>query len=139
MPRVLSVFAGRRQQGIVLVIDGILAAARNCRKVMQVTPTFKVEGVIMSFMHNDKLPGPFGSGSSRMCVYSQSSESKNRQCLVTMTSVVPSEMIRATSGSRPCPPLESEVTMVVCLTTVDAGKKHPVPLSPHRRCCTCCS
>ena len=131
MPRVLSVFAGRRQQGIVLVIDGILAAARTCRKVMQVTPSFKVEGVIMSFMHNDKLPGA--------SVNSQSSESKNRQCLVTMTSVVPSEMIRATSGSRPCPPLESEVTMVVCLTTVDAGKKHPVPLSPHRRCCTCCS
>ena len=56
MPRVLSVFAGRRQQGIVLVIDGILAAARTCRKVMQVTPSFKVEGVIMSFMQNCKLP-----------------------------------------------------------------------------------
>ena len=138
MPRVLSVFAGRRQQGIVLVIDRILTAAETCRKVIQVTPSFKVQGVIMSFMQNYKLPEHLVVAAVG-CVYSQSSESKNRQCLVTMTSVVPSEMIRATSGSRPCPPLESEVTMVVCLTTVDAGKKHPVPLSPHRRCCTCCS
>ena len=57
------------------------------------------------------------------CVSSQGSESNNRWCLVTMhSSVVPSKVVGATSGAsswipsggRPCPPLVSEITVVVC-------------------------
>ena len=57
------------------------------------------------------------------CVSSQGSESNNRWCLVTMpSSVVRSEVIGTASdacswtpsGGEPHPPLESEITVVVC-------------------------
>ena len=57
------------------------------------------------------------------CVCSQGGESNNRWCLVTMpSSVVTSEVIGATSGGcyrtpsggGPCPPQESEISVVVC-------------------------
>ena len=82
------------------------------------------------------VPEAFGSGSGRVCEF-PGSESNNRWCLVTMpSSVVPSEVIGATScayswtpsGGLPCPPLESEMTAVVCLYHLQASEDvcHPV-------------
>ena len=84
-----------------------------------------------------KVPRAFGSGTAG-CVSSQGSESNNRYCLITMSS---SEVTGAASGaysgtpsgSGPCPPLESVITVVVCPATCRPREKHPVPLSPHRR------
>ena len=65
----------------------------------------------------------FGSGSrGRLC--SWGSKSKNRWCSITMSSsLVSSEVVEAAGGScsgipsggGPCPPLESDITVVVCL------------------------
>ena len=74
---------------------------------------------------------------------SQGSESNNWLFLVTMpSSVVPSEVIGAPScacsgipsGSCPYPPLESVITVVDHTSACRPCKKHPIPLSPHRRC-----
>ena len=67
-------------------------------------------------------------------VCSQVSKSNNRWCSVTMSfSVVPSEVVGAASGScsgipsgsGPCPPLESEITVVVCPHHLQAMQEAP--------------
>ena len=72
-------------------------------------------------------------------VHSQGSEHNSRWCLVVVpSSVVASDVIRASSGasswtpggSRVCPPLQWFLP-----ATCKPQKKHPIPISPCRRCC----
>ena len=151
IPMVLSMFPGRRSQWVGLVISAWFLGSYEQRgpagmwlRLLLVAGPWEVE---MSFRQIEKVTRAFGSGRGRVCD-SQASESNNRWCSITMsTSVVPSEVVGASSGScsgipsggGPCPPLESEITVVVCPGYLQTTQKHPVPLSPHRRCCTICS
>ena len=68
-------------------------------------------------------------------VCSQLSESNNRWCSVASSSVVPSEVVWAasgfcsgiSSGGGLCPPLESEITVVVCPSHLQTTQEAPHP------------
>ena len=70
------------------------------------------------------------------CMHFLGSESNNRWCLVAMpSSLVPSEVVGAASGNcpqtpsggRPCPPLVSEITAVVCPCHLQTTQEAPHP------------
>ena len=69
-------------------------------------------------------------------VCSQGSKGSNRWCSITMSfSVVPSEVVWAasgfcsgiSSGGGLCPPLESEITVVVCPSHLQTTQEAPHP------------
>ena len=72
----------------------------------------------MSLIQIDKVPRAFGSGSSKVCEFP--GEREQQQVVFNLNAS--SEVIGAAggaysgtpSGSGPCPPLESVITVVVC-------------------------
>ena len=139
IPRVLSVFPGRRRQWVGLVVSAWLLgssqqqgpAGRWHRLLLAAGPW----EVAMSLGRFKRFPEHLPVAASG-CVSFQGSESTNTRCLVTMpSSVVPSEVIGATSsaysqtpsGGGPHPPLESEITAVVCLHHLRTTQEAPCP------------
>ena len=114
------------------LVAGLLTVGRNCGRLCRLLLVAGPWEVVMSLRQIYAVPGAFGSGSGRF-VSSQGSESNSGCFSVAMTSsVVSSEVIGAASiscsrtptGHRPCPPLESEITVVVCPASFRPHKKH---------------
>ena len=147
IPRILSVFSGRRRQWV-----GPAVSAWSLGSQQQQGPAGRqqrlllVAGpweVVMSSRQICKGTEHLAVATAE-CVSSQGSKSNNSLCLIAVPS---SEVIGneggacsgTPNGSGPRPPLELVITAVVCPATCRPCMKHPVSLSPRRRCCTGCS
>ena len=66
IPRMLSVFSGRRRQWIGTAVAGLSIAARTCRKMAQLLLVAGPWEVVMSSRQIYKVNREFGSSSSRV-------------------------------------------------------------------------